>query len=47
MSAVWTIGSGAFYKVKAWFPGLQSESNTIAFVQKHALEIPVPKVVYS
>ena len=31
-SAVWTIGLGAFCKVKAWFPRLQSESDTIAFV---------------
>jgi hypothetical protein len=44
--AVWTIGLGAFCKVKAWFLRLQSKSNTIAFVQKHVLEIPVPKIVY-
>jgi hypothetical protein len=46
-SAVWSIGSGAFCKVKVWFPGLQSENDTIAFVLKHAPEIPVPEVVYS
>ena len=47
LSAVWTIGTDAFCKVKPWNPNLESEDITIAFVKKIAPQIPIPEVIYS
>ncbi|KAF1363993.1 hypothetical protein EJ07DRAFT_152058 [Lizonia empirigonia] len=44
-AAVWNIGR-VFIKVKAWRYGMQSESDTIRFVNDHT-EIPTPVVIYS
>ena len=46
-AAVWSIGTNAFCKVKAWCEGLEPESDTIQFVARNAPCIPVPEVVYS
>ncbi|POR35819.1 Uncharacterized protein TPAR_03986 [Tolypocladium paradoxum] len=45
-SAVWAVGRDAFCKVKTWYPGLESEAKTIAFVREHCPQIPLPDVVY-
>lgn len=44
-AAVWNIG-GVFIKVKAWRHGMQSESDTIRFVNG-LTKIPTPTVIYS
>ena len=46
-AAVWTIGSHAFCKVKAWCEGLETESDTIHFVGTKVPCVPLPKVIYS
>lgn len=44
-AAVWAFGD-VHIKAKAWVPELQSESDTIEFVQK-TTTIPVPEVIFS
>ena len=46
-AAVWSIGTRAFCKVKAWCEGLEAESDTIRFVARKAPCIPIPEVIYS
>ncbi|RDW67210.1 uncharacterized protein DSM5745_09076 [Aspergillus mulundensis] len=46
-SAVWEIGSEAICKVKTWTPGMEMESDTLAFVKAKASHIPVPEVIYA
>lgn len=46
-AAVWSIGTSAFCKVKAWCEGLESENETIRFVARNAPCIPIPEVVDS
>lgn len=46
-AAVWSIGTNAFCKVKAWCEGLEPESDTIRFVGRNAPCIPLPEVIYS
>ncbi|KAB8219218.1 hypothetical protein BDV33DRAFT_174267 [Aspergillus novoparasiticus] len=46
-SAVWEIGSEAICKVKTWAEGMESESNTLAFVASRFPHIPLPEVIYS
>lgn len=46
-SAVWEIGTNAICKVKTWTEGMESESNTLAFVASRFPHIPLPKVIYS
>lgn len=46
-SAVWAIGNEAICKVKWWDPELESEAQTIAFVNIVAPRISTPKVIYT
>jgi hypothetical protein len=46
-AAVWSIGTNAFCKVKAWCEGLEAESDTIRFVGRNVPCIPLPEVIYS
>ena len=46
-AAIWSIGSSAFCKVKAWCEGLESENDTIQFVVRNAPGVPVPEVIHS
>ncbi|KAJ1709461.1 hypothetical protein COH20_003413 [Aspergillus flavus] len=46
-SAVWEIGSEAICKVKTWAEGMDSESNTLAFVASRFPHILLPEVTYS
>lgn len=46
-AAVWQIGDNAFCKVHAWCEGLELEANTIRFVTRNALGVPVPEVIHS
>ena len=46
-AAIWSIGSSAFCKVKAWCEGLESENNTIQFAAKNAPGVPVLEVIFS
>jgi hypothetical protein len=46
-SAVWTIGTNAFCKVKAWCTGMELESDTIQFVKWKVPCTPLPKVIHS
>jgi hypothetical protein len=46
-SAVWTIGTNAFCKVKAWCAGMELESDTIQFVKWKVPYIPLPEVIHS
>jgi hypothetical protein len=43
-AAVWRLGD-AYFKVKSWVEGMERESDTIAFVKKIALSVPVPEVL--
>jgi hypothetical protein len=44
-AAVWSLGD-VFIKVKAWRLGMQLESSTIGYVNKHT-SIPTPEVIHS
>ncbi|GAB1194472.1 hypothetical protein APSETT444_003718 [Aspergillus pseudonomiae] len=46
-SAVWEIGYQAICKVKTWSEGMESESDTLAFVASRFPHIPLPEVIYS
>jgi hypothetical protein len=45
-SAVWTIGTKAFCKVKAWCAGMELESDTIQFVRWKVPCIPLLEVIH-
>lgn len=47
VSAVWKIGQEAFCKAKLWSPGIEAESDVIAFVKDVAPQICVPEVIHS
>jgi hypothetical protein len=46
-SAIWSIGSNAFCKVKDWVPNNEMEDQVISVVKKIAPQIPTPDVIYS
>ena len=46
-AAVWSIGTSAFCKVKAWCEGLELENDTIQYVARNAPGVPVPEVIHS
>lgn len=46
-AAIWSIGTSAFCKVKAWCEGLEPGNDTIQFVARNAPGVPVPEVIHS